>query len=101
MPKMLHSDLCQEKMDHTGPVQNRLWTYTISRVNTGAEFNRQKQQAGNMAIPVIAPKVWTSLPDDVVSSASLSMFCHLLKTFFVFRFDPVTVFLCLKLVTLK
>jgi len=36
---------------------------------------------GNRAFPVAAPKVWNSLLDDIVSSASLSTFCRLLKTF--------------------
>jgi len=36
---------------------------------------------GNRASKVAAPKVWNSLPDDIVSSASLSAFCRPLKTF--------------------
>jgi len=36
---------------------------------------------GNRAFPVAASKVWNSLPDDIVSSASLYTFCRLLKTF--------------------
>jgi len=36
---------------------------------------------GNRAFTVAIPKVWNSLPDDVVSSASLSTFCRLLVTF--------------------
>jgi len=36
---------------------------------------------GNTAFLIAAPKVWNSFPDNIVSSASLSTFCHLLKTF--------------------
>jgi len=36
---------------------------------------------GNRAFPVAAPKVWNSLPHDILSSASLSTFSRLLKTF--------------------
>jgi len=36
---------------------------------------------GNRAFPVAARKIWKSLLDDIVSSASLSIFCRQLKTF--------------------
>jgi len=35
---------------------------------------------GNVAFTVATPKIWNSLPDDIVSSANLSTFCHQLKT---------------------
>jgi len=35
---------------------------------------------GNGAFLIVAPNIWNSLP-DIVSSASLSTFCRLLKTF--------------------
>jgi len=42
----------------------------------------------NSVFPVAAPKIWNSLPDDIVYSASLSTFCHLGPTanFFVYCF---------------
>jgi len=33
------------------------------------------------AFPVAAPKIWNSLPDNIVSFVSFSTFCRLLKTF--------------------
>jgi len=36
---------------------------------------------GNRAFLVVAPAIWNSLPDDIVSSANLSTFCRQLKTF--------------------
>jgi len=48
-----------------------------------AVFSVHLHTVGNGAFPVATPKVWNSLPDDIVSSASLSTFCRLVKTFFV------------------
>jgi len=36
---------------------------------------------GNKEFPVAAPKIWNSLPYDIVSSANLSTFCRQLGFF--------------------
>jgi len=36
---------------------------------------------GGQAFPVAGPSIWNSLPDNVISALSLSIFCQRLKTF--------------------